>query len=88
MEHGNVFFPPDADAAGRLKVVPVHDNMHEEVQGDGYPGNGCDADELGVAEEGGGAVVVSMQESKGLLFEDKEDGIKEFDVFGEIVELD
>ena len=60
LEHGDVFLPPDADAARRLEVVPVHDDVDEEVQGDGHPGDGGDADELGVAEEGGRAVVVGV----------------------------
>ena len=28
LQHGDVFFPPDADAAGGLEVVPVHDDVH------------------------------------------------------------
>ena len=55
--------PPDADAARGLEVVPVHDDVHEQVEGDGHPGDGGEADELGVAEEGGGAVVVGVEES-------------------------
>ena len=48
------------DAACGLEVVEVHDYVDEEVEGDGDPGDGGYADELGVAEEGGGAVVVGM----------------------------
>ena len=69
------------------EVVPVHDDMDEEVEGDGHPGDGGDTDELGVAEEGRGAMVVCMEEGEGLLFEDKEDGVEEFDEFGEVIEL-
>jgi hypothetical protein len=46
------------------------------------------AEELGVAEEGGGAVVVGVQEGEGLLLEEEEAGVEEFEVFGEVVELE
>ena len=45
------------------------------------------ANELGVAEQGGRAVVVGMEECERLLFEDEEDGVDQFEVFGEVVEL-
>jgi hypothetical protein len=28
------FFPPDADATGRLEVIPVHDDVDCQVEGD------------------------------------------------------
>jgi len=62
LQDGDVLFPPGADAAGGLEVVPVHDDVDEEVEGDGDPGDGGVAVELGEAEEGGGAVVVGMEE--------------------------
>lgn len=62
LELGDVLLPPDADAARGLEVVPVHDDVHEEVERDGHPGDGGYPGELGVAEEGGGAVVVGVQE--------------------------
>lgn len=31
------FLPPDADTAGTLEVVPVHDNVDEEIQSDWDP---------------------------------------------------
>lgn len=33
----NPLFPPDANASGGLKVVPVHDDVDEEVEGDWDP---------------------------------------------------
>ena len=87
LEHGNVFLPPDAHSAGGLEVVPVHDDVDSEVESDRYPGDGGDADELGVAEECGGAVVVGVEEGEGLLLEDEKDGVDEFEVFGEVVHL-
>ena len=62
--------------------------MDGEVESDGDPGDGGVADELGVAEEGGGAVVVGVEEGEGFLFEEEEDGVDEFEVFGEVVELE
>ena len=60
LQPGDVLFPPDLDAACGLEVVPVHDDVDEEVERYGDPGDGGEADELGVAEEGGGAVVVGV----------------------------
>ena len=62
LQFGDVLLPPDADAARGLEVVPVHDDVHEEVERDGHPGDGGDAGELGVAEESGGAMVVGVKE--------------------------
>lgn len=83
----DVLLPPDLDAAGGLEVVPVHDDVDEEVEGDGHPGDGGEADELSVAEEGGGAVVVGVQKREGFFLEDHEDCVEELEVFGEVVEL-
>lgn len=62
LEAGDPLLPPDADAAGALEVVPVHDDVDGEVEGDGDPGDGGRANELGVAEESGGAMVVAVEE--------------------------
>ena len=75
LEDGDVFLPPDADAARGLEVVPVHYDVHGEVEGYGDPGDGGVAEELGEAEEGGGAVVVGVEEGEGFLFEEEEDGV-------------
>ena len=48
------------NAARGLEVVEVHDHVDEEVEGDGDPGDGGYADELGVAEESCSTVVVGM----------------------------
>jgi hypothetical protein len=61
LEHCDIFLPPDPDAASRLEVVPVHDNMYGKVEGDRYPGDRSVANKLGVAEESGSAVVVGMK---------------------------
>jgi hypothetical protein len=58
----DVLLPPDADAARALEVVPVHDNVDSQVQGDDGPRNRGVADELRVAEHSGRAMVVSVEE--------------------------
>lgn len=37
LEHGDVLLPPNANTARRLEVVPVHDNVDCEVEGNWYP---------------------------------------------------
>ena len=62
LETGDPLLPPDADATCALEVVPVHDNVDHEVERDGNPGDGSEANELGVAEESGCAMVVAVEE--------------------------
>lgn len=40
LEAGDPLFPPDANAAGALEIVPVHDDVDSEVQSDDDPGHG------------------------------------------------
>ena len=87
LQHGDVFLPPDFDPSRGLEVVPVHDHVDGQVEYDGHPGHGSVADKLGEAEESGGAVVVGVEEGKRFLLEEEEDGVDEFEVFGEVVEL-
>lgn len=37
LHDGDVLLPPDADAAGTLEVVPVHDNVNTQVKRDWHP---------------------------------------------------
>lgn len=37
LEAGDPLLPPNADTARRLEVVPVHDDMDEQVERDGNP---------------------------------------------------
>jgi len=62
LEAGDPLLPPDADAARALEVVPVHDHVDGQVEGDGHPGDRGRPDQLGVTEEGGGAMVVAVEE--------------------------
>jgi len=75
LEHGDVLLPPDADAARGLEVVPVHDDVDGQVEGDGHPRDGGVAEQLSEAEEGGRAVMVGVQEGERLLLEEEEDGV-------------
>ena len=61
--------------------------MDQQVDGDGHPLHSGHTDELSVAEEGGGTVVVGVEEGQWLLLEDQEDGVNELDVFVDVVEL-
>ena len=63
LKTGDPLLPPDADSTRALEVVPVHDNVHSQVQGDGNPRDRGRADELGVAEQGSRAMVVAVKES-------------------------
>jgi hypothetical protein len=87
LKTGDPFLPPDTDATGALEIVPVHDNVNEEVDGDGDPLNGCQTNELSIAKKSRGTMVIGVEESQRLLLEEQEDGVDEFKVFGKVVEL-
>jgi hypothetical protein len=61
--------------------------MDGQVEDDWDPGDGGMAEELSVAQKGSGAVVVGVQECERLLLEEEEDGVEEFEVLGQVVEL-
>lgn len=87
LKTSNPLLPPDLNTAGRLEVVPVHDNVNSEVQGDGNPRHRSVSNQLGVAKQGSGTMMVAVKESERLLFQEQENGVKELDVFGEVVEI-
>ena len=62
LEARDPFFPPDADTAGALEVVPVHDDVDGQVEDDWDPGDGRLARQLRVAEEDRCAVMVAVEE--------------------------
>jgi hypothetical protein len=39
LETSDPFFPPNADSASALEIVPVHDDVNKEVESDRYPGD-------------------------------------------------
>jgi hypothetical protein len=63
LETSDPLLPPDADAARTLEVVPVHNNVDQEVERDRHPRHGRHANELSIAEKSCGTVVVAVQES-------------------------
>lgn len=87
LEARNPFLPPNADSACALEIVPVHDDMDKQIQLDHSPLNGRRPDQLGVAKEGSGTMVVSMKESQRLLLEEQEDCVNQFKIFGQVIEL-
>lgn len=62
LKAGNPLLPPDLDTPSALEVVPVHDYMDSQVEGDDDPRDGGRADKLGIAEESGRAMVVAVKE--------------------------
>lgn len=62
LQTGDPFLPPDANATCRLKVVPVHDHVHHEIETNDGPRHGCQANELSVAQNGRCAMMVAVQE--------------------------
>jgi hypothetical protein len=62
LEAGDPLLPPNTDTTSALEVVPVHNDVNEKVQDDGNPRDGGGTDELSVAEEGGSAMVIAVEE--------------------------
>jgi len=87
LEHGDVFLPPDANSTSGLEVVPIHNHVDSQVQCDGDPGYSSVADKLGVAEKSGRTVVIRVQKGQRLLLEDQEQGVNEFEVFGQVIHI-
>ena len=44
LETSDILLPPDSDASRTLEVVPVHENVNHEIQGNYNPGNRCKTD--------------------------------------------
>ena len=44
LEPGDPLLPPNSDASSALKVVPVHDDVDEQIESDRYPGNWSQSD--------------------------------------------
>ena len=61
--------------------------MHQEIKGDRYPRHGCQTNQLSVAKESGGTVVIGVQEGKGFLLQNQENSVDQFDIFSEVIEL-
>lgn len=86
LDSSDPLLPPHTDTSSREEVVKVHDKVDKQVEHNGDPRDGGVANELGVAEESGSTVVVGVQEGEGLFLENKEQGVKELEVLGQVVE--
>lgn len=62
LETSNPLLPPDADTTSALEVVPVHDDVHSQVKGNGNPRDSSGTDELSVAEKSSSTMVVGVEE--------------------------
>lgn len=63
LQTSDPLLPPAADTTGALEVVPVHEHVHHQVQRDDDPRHRGATEELGVAKDSGGAMVVAVEES-------------------------
>lgn len=70
-----------------MEVVPVHYDVNEKVDSDGDPLHRSQSNKLSVAQKGGSSVVVGVEEGQRLLLEEQEDGVDQFEVLGQVVEL-
>lgn len=87
LQPGDPLLPPHSDASRGQEVVEVHDNVNKQVEDNGDPRDGGSANQLGVAEKGGGTVVVGVQEGELLLSQHQEHGVDELKVLGQVVEV-
>ena len=87
MQTSDPFLPPNADTTGTLEIVPVHDNVNQKVNSDRNPLHSGQPNELSVAQKSGGTMVIRVEEGQRLLLEEQENGVDQFEVFGQVVEL-
>lgn len=88
LQTSDPLLPPDTDATSTLEIVPVHNNVHQKVDGNRNPLHSGQSNQLSIAEKSGGTVVVGMKEGQGLLLEEQENGIDQFEVLGQVVKLE
>lgn len=62
LESGDPFFPPDADASRSLEVIPVHNDMYSQIQGDRYPRHWGLPNQLGITKKCRCSMVIAVQE--------------------------
>ena len=63
LKDGDLFLPWDTNTGGSATVVAVHQDVDCQVEGDGNPGYGGQADQLGITQKSCGAMVISVEES-------------------------
>ena len=84
---GEVLFPPDVDFERGQRVVVVHDNVYEKVNGDGDPLHCRVLIKLYPAEEEGGGVVVLVQEDDRLLPQHEDHCVKQLVPLDEVIQI-
>ena len=62
LKTSNPLLPPNADTASTLEIIPVHDDMYGQVQGDRDPRHRGTTSELSVAQKGRCTVVIAVEE--------------------------
>jgi len=66
LENGDIFLPPDLNASRGLEIVPVHDHMHSQIESDRDPRNWGKPDQLCIAKQCRGTMVIRVKESQRL----------------------
>lgn len=61
--------------------------MNQKVNSDRNPLHSGQPNELSVAQKSGGTMVIRVEEGQRLLLEEQENGVDQFEVFGQVVEL-
>lgn len=61
--------------------------MDQQIKRDWHPRNSGRAEQLGIAEQRGGAMVVRVKKGQRLLLQHKKQGVSELDIFGDVVQL-
>lgn len=84
---GKVLFPPGLNTDRRQSVIPVHEGMDDQVQGNRDPLNSRLTYELSVAKNEGEAVVVNMQECKVVALENEQNGIEQFPHLKQVINI-
>jgi hypothetical protein len=88
LQAGDPLLPPDLDTTSALEVVPIHDNVDSQIEGDNDPGDSSRADELGVAKQSSRAMMVAVKEGERLLLEEEEARVQQLEVLGQVVQLE
>jgi len=86
LHRGQVLLPPDPLSTSGSVVVVIHKNVNCKVKGDDDPRDAGATVKLSIAQESGNSVVVHMQESKGFLLQDEENGVDELEVLEIVVD--
>lgn len=87
LETGDPLLPPDSNTSGSQEIVPVHDHVHKQVQGDRNPRNRRQANQLSVAQQRGGTMVISVQKRQFFLLHHQENRVEKLTELGQVVQV-